>query len=57
MKRLYLQQRYNATSTKDRYGYVVKKVKNSTSPAIGEVLSKAEVDEHCNSKDWAVDIS
>lgn len=39
-----------------QFVYVVKQLVNSTAPAIGSELSKADVDHYCNTANWKVTI-
>lgn len=39
-----------------RWNYLVKEVKNSTTPRVSDTLTKAQVDEFCEDKNWSVTI-
>lgn len=59
MKILFLTQRYapDATADKLTYDYLVTRVVNSLTPAIGTVLDNAKAVDYCNSDTWKVTIS
>lgn len=63
MKRLYVTQTHNpqyfdhVDNKQPKWVYIVDKVTNSTMPAIKDVLTKIELDDHyCASADWEVSI-
>ena len=64
MKNLNVQQVYNLeysgpdhTPEIDKYNYKVTRVIDATEPTVNEILTKAQVDDLCNSPEWRVTVN